>query len=71
MRRPMIEQRKHACGIAGRRLLIMVGLLLSAVVAGRAQDLRAGYAKADITPTGPVGDLWTFPFLEILSQDLR
>ena len=32
----------------------MVGLLLVAVVAGRAQDLRAGYAKADITPTGPV-----------------
>lgn len=54
MRRPMIEQRKHACGIAGRRLLIMVGLLLIAAVAGRAQDLRAGYAKADITPTGPV-----------------
>jgi len=32
----------------------MAGLLLSVVVAGRAQDLRAGYAKADITPTGPV-----------------
>jgi neutral ceramidase len=54
MRRPMIEQKKHAYGIAGRRLLFMIGLLLLAAVAGRAQDLRAGYAKADITPTGPV-----------------
>jgi neutral ceramidase len=50
----MMEQRKYAYGIAGRRLLFMVVLLLIAVVAGRAQDLRAGYAKADITPTGPV-----------------
>jgi len=54
MRRPMIEQKKHACGIAGRRLLIMMGLLMIAAVGGRAQDLRAGYAKTDVTPTGPV-----------------
>jgi Neutral/alkaline non-lysosomal ceramidase, N-terminal len=54
MRKPMMEQKKHAYGIAGTRFLVLVALLLSAVVAGRAQDLRAGYAKADITPTGPV-----------------
>ncbi|HET7212506.1 MAG TPA: neutral/alkaline non-lysosomal ceramidase N-terminal domain-containing protein, partial [Terriglobia bacterium] len=33
---------------------MMMVLLLSTVAAGRAQDLRAGYAKVDVTPTGPV-----------------
>jgi len=33
--------------------LCLVGLLLCAAVA-RAQDLRAGYAKVEITPSGPV-----------------
>jgi len=36
------------------KLVVFVSLLLAAAVACRAQDLRAGYAKADITPTGPV-----------------
>lgn len=54
MRTRMIEQREHAYGVAGRRFLIMIVLLLSAVVAGRAQELRAGYAKVEVTPTGPV-----------------
>jgi len=36
------------------RIVCIVSLLFAVAVAGRAQDLRAGYAKADITPTGPV-----------------
>jgi neutral ceramidase len=36
------------------RFLCLVGLLLYSAVAGRAQDLRAGYAKFDVTPAGPV-----------------
>jgi len=28
--------------------------VFAVTVAGRAQELRAGYAKADITPAGPV-----------------
>src|ERR1700704_972732 len=36
------------------RRKMSVSLLFAAAVTGRAQDLRAGYAKADITPTGPV-----------------
>jgi len=35
-------------------LLCVAGFLLYAAGAGRAQDLRAGYAKVDVTPTGPV-----------------
>ncbi len=34
--------------------LLMSALLFLAVAPGWAQDLRAGYAKVDITPTGPV-----------------
>jgi neutral/alkaline ceramidase-like enzyme len=34
--------------------LCLVSLLLYSAVAGRAQDLRAGYAKFDVTPAGPV-----------------
>jgi neutral ceramidase len=40
---------------AGRFILLsVVSLFLYAAVAARAQDLRAGYAKVDITPTSPV-----------------
>jgi neutral ceramidase len=35
-------------------LAFTVGLLFGVALAGRAQELRAGYAKADITPAGPV-----------------
>jgi hypothetical protein len=38
----------------GVRIVLLGGLLISVVIAGKAQELRAGYAKADITPTGPV-----------------
>jgi neutral ceramidase len=36
------------------KLVCFLGLVIGAAVLGRAQDLRAGYAKTDITPTGPV-----------------
>jgi hypothetical protein len=42
-------ERSHALG-----LLCMLGLLVLTALPGRAQDLRAGYAKVDITPAGPV-----------------
>ena len=52
---------KHTMGQAGRTsktlrvvCLLITSLLLFAAPPARAQDLRAGYAKVDITPTGPV-----------------
>jgi len=36
------------------RFFCTVSFLMYAAIAGRAQDLRAGYAKADITPAEPV-----------------
>lgn len=54
MRRPRVEQRKHAYWTRGIRFLCIVSFLFSFTVVGRAQELRAGYAKADITPAGPV-----------------
>ena len=36
------------------RLFCLLSLVLGAAIGGRAQELRAGYAKADITPAGPV-----------------
>jgi neutral ceramidase len=36
------------------RFLWILSLLLYTAGAGRAQDLRAGYAKVDVTPAGPV-----------------
>ena len=54
MRRLRIEQRKHAHLTHGMRFLCVVSLLFGVAAVGRAQELRAGYAKADITPAGPV-----------------
>src|SRR5437773_3843013 len=54
MRRLTIEQGENGNGTLRMRFLCMVSLLLCAAIAGRAQDLRAGYAKADITPAEPV-----------------
>jgi len=54
MRRLRVEQRKHAYRTRGMRFLCIVSFLFAFAVVGRAQDLRAGYAKADITPAGPV-----------------
>jgi len=52
---------RHTMGRAGRTSktlraarLLVASLLLFAAAPARAQDLRAGYAKVDITPTGPV-----------------
>ncbi|PYV86263.1 MAG: hypothetical protein DMG90_21620, partial [Acidobacteria bacterium] len=36
------------------RFFCTVSFLMYAAIAGRAQDLSAGYAKADITPAEPV-----------------
>ena len=54
MRCLTMEAGEHARGAGRFRLLCIVSLLLYAAVAGRAQDLHAGYAKADITPNAPV-----------------
>ena len=50
----ILESGKRAYGAHGMSLLCVAGFLLYAAGAGRAQDLRAGYAKVDVTPTGPV-----------------
>jgi hypothetical protein len=47
----MTEDFYHAIRLP---VLFMPVLLLLAASPGRAQDLRAGYAKVDITPSGPV-----------------
>ena len=36
------------------KIRVMVPFVLLAAVSSYAQGLRAGYAKADITPSGPV-----------------
>jgi neutral ceramidase len=54
MQRIKMEPRKHGRGHGRFGLLCAASMLLSATVALRAQDLRAGYAKVDVTPTGPV-----------------
>ena len=54
MRRLTVERGEHAYWTRGMRLVSMLGFLFAVAAAGRAQELRAGYAKADVTPTGPV-----------------
>ena len=54
MKRLTMEQEKHPRGGHGLRLVCTLSLLLLAALPGRAQELRAGYAKFDITPAGPV-----------------
>jgi hypothetical protein len=49
----MMGQTEHLC-TAIRVALFVPTLLLFTAVGGWAQDLRAGYAKVDVTPTGPV-----------------
>jgi hypothetical protein len=49
-----MDEREHVCGTIGVTLLFVPALLLFATVGSRAQDLRGGYAKVDITPSGPV-----------------
>ena len=49
-----LEWREPVCSKFRFRFLGVVSLLLYAAVAGCAQDLRAGYAKVDVTPAGPV-----------------
>jgi hypothetical protein len=45
---------KHPHRTRALRLMCTLGLLLLAALPGHAQDLRAGYAKVDVTPAGPV-----------------
>src|SRR6516165_5095781 len=45
--------RNRLSNCSRKAALLIVSLLLY-TVAARAQDLRAGYAKVDITPSGPV-----------------
>jgi len=54
MRRPTMETGKYLCRTHPMRLLCILNLLLIGAAAGRAQDVRAGYAKVDVTPAGPV-----------------
>src|SRR5271167_4306710 len=54
MRCLTIEPGEHVRGAGRFVLLCVVSLFFYAAVVSRAQDLRAGYAKVDITPTGPV-----------------
>ncbi len=54
MRRLTLERKEPARKTRGFGFLCLVSLLSYAAVAGRAQDLHAGYAKVDITPAGPV-----------------
>ena len=49
-----MEQGKHLYRTHTIRLLCILSLLMFAALPGRAQDLRAGYAKVDVTPAGPV-----------------
>ena len=54
MRRRTTEPGKPAYETQVLSLLCVAGFLLCAAGAGRAQGLRAGYAKVDVTPSGPV-----------------
>jgi neutral/alkaline ceramidase-like enzyme len=54
MRCLRMQPGEHLRGTGRFRFLCLVSLLLYAAAAVRAQDLEAGYAKVDITPTGPV-----------------
>ena len=45
---------KHPRRTHALRLMCALSFLLLAAIPCRAQDLRAGYAKVDITPAGPV-----------------
>jgi hypothetical protein len=47
-------QAEHVYRTIGVTLLFIPALLLFATVASWAQELRAGYGKVDITPSGPV-----------------
>ena len=54
MRSMRIGQGRRAYRNHGVVFLCLVGFLFAVATVGRAQELRAGYAKADITPSGPV-----------------
>ncbi len=49
-----MRESKFARGVTAIRLLGGLVFLMLATLPARAQDLRAGYAKVDITPAGPV-----------------
>lgn len=54
MRRRRLERRKYPYQTRRVSSSCIVIFLFAAAVVGRAQELRAGYAKADITPVGAV-----------------
>ena len=54
MRGPIMGNTGHQYWTIVAALLFAPALLLFATVVSRAQELRAGYAKVDITPSGPV-----------------
>jgi neutral/alkaline ceramidase-like enzyme len=47
------EREERVYSSQAMRILCLVSFLFAFGVTGRAQELRAGYAKADITPAGP------------------
>ena len=51
MRKPQIGRTTHA---GGALFILAAVLLLGMAMPAAAQDLRAGYAKVDVTPSGPV-----------------
>jgi len=51
--RGLVHRGRAGCG-RGWSIAWGIVVLISGVVAARPQELRAGYGKADITPTGPV-----------------
>ena len=54
MRRLIMGKAEHVFRTIGVALLFTPALMLVAAVGSRAQGLRAGYAKIDVTPSGPV-----------------
>jgi hypothetical protein len=49
-----MKQAKWIGGTVGAALVMLAALLALIPAAGRAQELRAGYAKVDVTPSQPV-----------------
>lgn len=49
-----MKQAERIRGTVGRALVLLAALLGLMPAAGRAQELRAGYAKVDVTPSEPV-----------------
>src|SRR5690348_2208395 len=54
-RMSQVQGRDGRAGLARSiEAVCVVGLMLAGALDARSQELRAGYAKADITPAGPV-----------------